>query len=111
MREQEKISFPSRGTSSSGWRPAAMSFTVTATLRVTDTLGNQTNLSASWSGTSQPETRIGLLRFYNPETGRWINRDPIEEEGGVNLYAFVRNNGVNWWDMLGLWKAEFIGRG
>ena len=30
-------------------------------------------------------------RFYNPELGRWINRDPIEEVGGLHLYAFVFN--------------------
>jgi hypothetical protein len=39
--------------------------------------------------------------FYNPSTGRWLTRDPIEEEGGINLYVFVDNNGVNWSDDLG----------
>jgi RHS repeat-associated protein len=41
-------------------------------------------------------------RYYHPQTGRWISRDPIEEEGGLNLYGFVGNDGVNWWDLLGL---------
>ena len=41
-------------------------------------------------------------RYYDPETGRWLSRDPIEEQGGLNLYAFVRNNGVNRIDYLGL---------
>ncbi|MGN0866378.1 MAG: RHS repeat-associated core domain-containing protein [Oligosphaeraceae bacterium] len=27
-------------------------------------------------------------RCYNPKMGRWIKRDPIGEQGGVNLYAF-----------------------
>ena len=40
-------------------------------------------------------------RYYSPEFGRWISRDPIEEEGGVNLYAMVGNNPVNYWDKLG----------
>ena len=40
-------------------------------------------------------------RFYDPETGRWPSRDPIEEEGGLNLYGFVNNDGVNKWDLLG----------
>ena len=31
-------------------------------------------------------------RFYSPSLMRWLNRDPIEEEGGVNLYVFCRNN-------------------
>jgi RHS repeat-associated protein len=41
-------------------------------------------------------------RYYDPETGRWPSRDPIGERGGVNLYGFVGNNGVNRWDYLGL---------
>lgn len=41
-------------------------------------------------------------RYYAPETGRWINRDPIEEDGGYNLYGFVDNNGVSYIDILGL---------
>ncbi len=32
----------------------------------------------------------------------WPSRDPIEEAGGVNLYGFVGNDGVNWMDLLGL---------
>ena len=40
--------------------------------------------------------------FYDPVTGRWPSRDPIEAEGGVNLYGFVGNDRVNGWDMLGL---------
>ncbi len=35
----------------------------------------------------------------------WPSRDPIEEEGGVNLYGFVGNDGVDSWDKLGLDKC------
>jgi len=40
----------------------------------------------------------------------WPNRDPIEEEGGYNLYGFVGNDGFNFWDYLGLAQIiyEFI---
>jgi RHS repeat-associated protein len=41
-------------------------------------------------------------RYYDPQTGRWPSRDPIWEEGGINLYGFIGNNGVNDWDRLGL---------
>jgi uncharacterized protein RhaS with RHS repeats len=47
-------------------------------------------------------------RWYDPETGRWPSRDPIEEDGGMNLYGFVGNNGVNWWDLLGM--EEYFSR-
>ncbi len=42
------------------------------------------------------------FRYYEPLTGRWLNRDPIEERGGINLYAFVGNDGVGRWDLLGM---------
>jgi RHS repeat-associated protein len=41
-------------------------------------------------------------RYYNPKHGRFINRDPIEEAGGLNLYGFVGNNPLNARDVLGL---------
>jgi len=40
-------------------------------------------------------------RFYDPETGRWLSRDPIEEMGGVNLYGFCFNNTLSYIDRLG----------
>ena len=51
-----------------------------------------------------PETGLYYYgcRFYDPLWSRWLNRDPIEEEGGLNLYAFCGNDGVNRWDVLGL---------
>ena len=41
-------------------------------------------------------------RYYNPELGRWISRDPIEEQGGENLYINSRNNLIINYDKLGL---------
>jgi RHS repeat-associated protein len=45
-------------------------------------------------------------RYYDPVTGRWPSRDPIEEEGGINLYGFVGNDGVNKNDVYGLYPTE-----
>jgi RHS repeat-associated protein len=41
-------------------------------------------------------------RYYDPQTGRWLNRDPVGESGGLNLNGFVANNGIERWDKLGL---------
>jgi len=41
-------------------------------------------------------------RYYAPLTGRWPNRDPIAERGGLNLYAMVGNNPLNRIDAFGL---------
>ncbi len=46
------------------------------------------------------------LRFYSPGMGRWMNRDPLEEAGGVNLYGFVDNNPINDVDEYGLEPAK-----
>ena len=38
---------------------------------------------------------------YSPSLGRFLSRDPISEQGGLNLYAFVRNNPILLQDYLG----------
>jgi len=38
-------------------------------------------------------------RYYDPETGRFITRDPARD--GINLYAFVNNNPINFIDPTG----------
>ena len=53
------------------------------------------------------DDELGLIyynyRHLNPHDGRWISRDPIMEQGGWNLFAFVNNNGIINFDYLGLW--------
>ena len=44
-------------------------------------------------------------RFYSPSLMRWLNRDPIEEEGGLNLYGFCGNNAMCKYDKDG--RAHF----
>ena len=44
------------------------------------------------------------FRYYNASTGRWPNRDPIEEAGGLNLYGMVGNDPVDSMDYLGLMR-------
>jgi RHS repeat-associated protein len=52
------------------------------------------------------DSETGLIyynyRYYNPNLGRWINRDPIEEQGGWNLYVMIGNNVNNKMDNCGL---------
>ena len=48
-------------------------------------------------------------RYYQPSTGRWLSRDPIQERGGPNLYDFVVNRPIGSIDRLGLWDWPWIG--
>ena len=43
-----------------------------------------------------------LYRFYDSSLQRWLNTDPLEEAGGLNLYGFVANNPTTRSDPLGL---------
>jgi RHS repeat-associated protein len=71
------------------------------------------------TGNSEPETlfpirfstkywdaEIGLYyygyRYYSPEVGRWIKRDPLGVKGGLNIYAAMHNQPIGWIDVLGL---------
>ncbi len=81
-----------------------------------DPYGHQTGVAGTYD---QPfrfsgkyhdaETGLGYwgYRYYNPVLGRWLNRDPLEEAGGVNLYAYCANEPATLTDPLGLtpfWK-------
>lgn len=50
-------------------------------------------------------------RYYSPVLGRWLNRDPLGERGGLNLYGFVFNSPVKFADRLGLLLAAVDGTG
>lgn len=57
------------------------------------------------------DDELGLIyytyRHFNPHDGRWINRDPISELEGWNLYSFVKNNLNFSFDQLGLAASKF----
>ena len=61
---------------------------------------NPFRFSTKWT-----DLETGLVyyghRYFDPRNGRFINRDPIEEAGGLNLYGFCGNNPINRWDVLG----------
>ena len=52
-----------------------------------------------WDG----ETSLLYLRarYYKPEVGRFISRDPVGYRGGMNLYVYVGNNPLNRADLKG----------
>jgi RHS repeat-associated protein len=62
---------------------------------------NPFRFSTKWFDT---ETGLGYwgYRYYSPELGRWMSRDPIEEEGGLSLYNYVLGRTINSIDLYGL---------
>jgi len=54
---------------------------------------------------SMPQRRgisLYAYRGYSPDLNRWLNQDPIQERGGLNVYAFAYNSPANFADPLGL---------
>jgi uncharacterized protein RhaS with RHS repeats len=46
--------------------------------------------------------------FYSPQVGKWLSRDPIGEQGGINLYQYVGNSPANYFDPLGLYAQVIV---
>lgn len=57
---------------------------------------------------------VSASAFYSPNTGRWLSRDPLEEQGAKNPYQFVENAATGAYDPDGritvktLTKPPFI---
>ncbi len=57
-----------------------------------------------------PETKNYYVRnrTYNPALGRWLQRDPIGYDGGINLYGYVESAPVTEFDPAGMDCAECL---
>jgi len=75
---------------------------------VVSSSGTEENNNIFRLSTKYADVEMGLYyygyRYYNPITGRWLNRDFLGETGGKNLYGFVNNATPNSVDVLGLTK-------
>ena len=47
-------------------------------------------------------------RFYAPSWQRWVNRDPLRESAGLNLYRFWWNNPGSFYDPDGRWVIPVV---
>jgi hypothetical protein len=45
--------------------------------------------------------------YYDPVPQRWINRDPLDERGGINMFAFIRNQPIHAVDPFGQEGTNF----
>ena len=86
-----------------------------------DAFGKETFVVGDWAqentyrfSTKPWDAITGLnyygYRFYQAKNGKWVNRDPLGEAGGINLYVFVVGNPLGFYDYLGLdWKEDQYG--
>jgi len=97
-------------TDGRGWESARYAYdafgkTLTAT-------GSAAQSNRYRFSTKPVEEESGLVyygyRWYDPVTGRWPSRDPIEERGGVNLYGLLMNSALNKVDKFGLCEVGGI---
>ena len=59
-------------------------------------------LSSSVRGSAKTGLYNYGKRYYDPVTGRWPSKHPIEEQGGLNLYGFVNDDPLGYHDPSGL---------
>ena len=77
-------------------------------------IGTYANANNFRFSTKYLDTETGFYyygyRHYDPSTGRWLSKDPLQEAGGMNLYGFINNSPIGTWDLLGLvnWSDERI---
>ena len=74
--------------------------------KITRTTGDIASRFVFRFSSEYSDTETGLVyynyRYYSPELGRWLSRDPIGESSGVNFYEFIFNDSINLVDLLGL---------
>jgi RHS repeat-associated protein len=79
------------------------------------TLVSGTNLSdfqyAGYYAHQPSGLSLTVFRAYDPNTARWLSRDPLGEGVGSNLYGYVSNNPVNFYDPFGLAAVITYGNG
>jgi len=82
---------------------------------VIDTYGSLADVFYFGFSTQYHDRETGIIgyqqRFLLPAFGRWLNRDPVEERGGENLYAFCNNAPMFYVDLQGEHPAILIPAG
>jgi len=98
--DSENHTVDRRGLRSTGM-PAGRRRFLTPDARRGESAIRSSKTASEWRGT----IRSGGLYYYgfrymDPETGRWLSRDPIGERGGLNLYVFVGSAPSEAWRLL-----------
>ena len=60
------------------------------------------SLAANGSVAAQSGLVLCTYRYYSPDLARWLTRDPLGYEGGINVYAYCGDNPIGHADPSGL---------
>ncbi|MFY9459426.1 RHS repeat-associated core domain-containing protein [uncultured Aquabacterium sp.] len=111
--EVDHLNTPRRGTDSTGkvvWTWTSDAFGSTAPNEDPDGDGIKTTINLRFPGQyfdAESGLHYNWHRYYDPQTGRYTQPDPIGVEGGVNPYAYVGGNPLSYTDPEGLQSAGF----
>jgi RHS repeat-associated protein len=76
-------------------------------------LGGQSTPGAQYGYTGREPDEAGLVymraRYYSPQFGRFVSRDPAGLQGGINAYAYCGNNPTNCTDPSGMLPQSPLG--
>ncbi|MCH8179706.1 MAG: hypothetical protein IIA02_08015 [Proteobacteria bacterium] len=109
--EVDHLNTPRRGTDSTGkvvWTWTSDAFGNTAPNEDPDGDGVKTTINLRFPGQyfdAESGLHYNWHRYYDPQTGRYTQPDPIGVEGGLNPYAYVGGNPLSYSDPLGLFAC------
>jgi hypothetical protein len=63
-----------------------------------------------WTHSSLSFEHLPKQIYFNSGAPWWLNRDPIGESGGVNLYAYVDDNPLSMVDLLNAQRLKRLSR-
>jgi len=69
---------------------------------------NDISIDSEFSANLRQSINFNRNRYYSPALGRFISKDPIGFNGGMNLYGYVANNPLIYTDPFGLTKVTEI---
>jgi RHS repeat-associated protein len=76
-----------------------------ATVDASSIIENSLRVSGQYEDT-ETELHYNYHRYYDPQIGRYLRVDPIGFEGGLNLYAYVQNDPINFLDSDALLRVK-----